>query len=485
MTWMNHLSARGGLAAGLLVVLALAFVLGMGLPQKGPKGDDRLPALELPPAGRSLSEVEWEQIAGLGADLPDRLPVYRVVEGAAGEEAARALADRFGLRAPVRCRDGVCMVTEGEHGEYRLWLNRDGTFSYVTEGRWPEAVPGVEGPGSDEQVAELADTFLRLRGLLPEDFSLWRVEASTAARGDDLEPRVVGKTVLYRRTVGGLPVYGVSRINVDVAVWHGRPQVVAVSSYWHPVRLHETLPLRPLPEALADLQAGRGAIDMPEGAGRARVERVSLAYWEDPKPERQPYLQPVYHFEGTAWGSDRAEPFVASLPALDPAVTYLPGEDTSGSERVPPPLVPEAPAASALVRGPEGDVSLGAASAGGFPAALRQALSVAVAHNLSYVSRPDLFEASIEVNIEHSRYTLDLTYAEPVRLAVALDSTPRRLERDRAGRTIIELDRLLVGACGEYLLVGCVLHGPEGYAVRFSVPYSSGACQGLDRLAGF
>lgn len=301
-----------------------------------------VPAI-FPPPGKGLPNVIWERAPQLGVNLPDRFAVYRVTKAKAGSDRAQALAQLFDIVAPVDCQAETCVVSTTDRS---MWLNGDGTYSYVTQGRWPEAQPDADASFPDQEAVALADSFLRKRALLPEGFTVWQVEPAIAVRGDNLKQQIVGKTVLYHRTLSGLPVYGVSRIAVDIARWQDQLAVVGVSSYYHPVEPYRTVPLRNVDSALADLEAGIGAVDLPDNAKRALAERVSLGYWEDPEPARQPFVQPVYHFEGTAWVGDQPQAFVANVAALDPSVTQRPA--TPASNSLATPLVPDTVPASAV-----------------------------------------------------------------------------------------------------------------------------------------
>ncbi|MCL6449793.1 MAG: hypothetical protein K6T75_00665 [Acetobacteraceae bacterium] len=456
-------------AAGLALIAAVAV---MAL---GPGAGRAVPALQLPPVGRSLPPVTWEHADTLGEGLPDRCPVYRVAPQRAGPEEARRLAALLGLEGPVESKGPIYVVSDGAR---QLVVNRDGTFSYVTPGRWPEPLPSAADPCSDAEAVALAGSFLRERGLLPAEFQPSRVEPAVAARGDDLAERVVGKTVLYRRAIGGLPVLGVSRIDVDVARCNGGLEVVGVSSYWRRLEPYRTMPLRGVASALSELVAGRGAIDLPEGADRARVERVTLAYWESPNPERQPYLHPVYHFEGTAWVEGEPRPFVANVAALDPEVTQ---EHAEAPQAAPVAVVAGAPSSGAVVRGgqPSG---LDPAALAGVAAALESALG-GFRGRVTASGPVAAVEAKVGAELGRAGKALDLAYSSAASLAPALDRVPQGLERDAAGRAIIRLRRLVVLPADEWLHFACLGGGEGAQGVIFAVPRGPGGAA-LERLMG-
>lgn len=428
-----------------------------------------VPAIQLPPPGKGAPDVIWERAPQLGVNLPDKFAVYRVTKAKAGPDHAQALAQLFGIAAPVDCQGETCVVSTADRS---LWLNGDGTFSYVTEGRWPEAQPGVDESLTDQEAVALADSFLGKRGLLPEGFSVWRVEPAIAVRGDNLKQQIVGKTVLYHRVLSDLPVYGVSRIAVDIARWKDQVAVVGVSSYYHPVEPYQILPLRSVDSALADLETGVGTIDLPDNAKRALVERVSLGYWEDPEPARQPFVQPVYHFEGTAWVGDQPQPFVASIAALDPSVTRRPATPMSNS--IATPLVPDTVPASAVAFHDGRSTSLDSQARQTVPGALVAALEGSRA-NVVAVGPASQIEAKVKSQIGVIPNALEIAYPAQVQLALTLDYTPRGLKKDGAQRSVIALDRLIVLVIDGSLHLACLSDSdPQGDGVIFTIPCSPG-----------
>lgn len=428
-----------------------------------------VPAIQFPPPGKSLPDVIWERAPQLGVNLPDKFTVYRVTKAKAGPDHAQALAQLFDIAAPVDCQGETCVVGTADRS---MWVNGDGTFSYVTQGRWPEAQPDADESFTDQEAVALADSFLTKRGLLPEGFSVWRVEPAIAVRGDNLKQQTVGKTVLYHRTLSDLPVYGVSRIAVDIARWKDQVTVVGVSSYYHPVEPYQTLPLRSVDSALADLEAGIGTIDLPDNANRALVEGVSLGYWEDPKPARQPFVQPVYHFEGTAWVGDQSQPFVASVAALDSSVTQRPA--TPASNSIATPLVPDTVPASAVAFHDGRSTSLDAQARQTVPGALLAALEGSPADMVA-MGPASQVEAKVKSQIGVISI-LEVAYPAPVQLALTLDDAPRGLIKDGARRSVITLDRLVVLVVEDSLHLACLPgNDPKGYGVILRIPRGPGS----------
>ncbi|MGQ9683115.1 MAG: hypothetical protein ACUVX9_11295 [Anaerolineae bacterium] len=259
-----------------------------------------------------------------------------------------------------------------------------------------------------------------------------------------------------------------SRIDVDVARIDGELQVVGATSCWHPVAAVAAMPLRSVESALADLQAGKGAIDAPEGAKRLVVESVVLAYWEDPVPARQPYVQPVYHFEGTAWVGGERQPLGATASALDPSVLQpLPTSDAGAAAE---PIVPEAALSRAEIVHEGQRTPMSAEAQSGLAAALSTALKGARGRIVGFAPVQG-FTVKAETALEASTTALDVTYAAPVEMSLSLENMPKRLETDSAGRYSLTISRLIVEEAGKLLLFTCLPPDEEyAYGVGFDIP---------------
>lgn len=430
------------LSAVTVAVLILAVAVGVTQPWSG----QALPALELPGAGRPFPEqLTWEWPGDLGAELPGSVLVYRTASPDSGLDRARELAGLFDIPAqPFRAEGRAYAAVDGR----RCWVNRDGTFSYLDDARWPHAE--ISFNLTSAELAELATGYLRSRSLLPAEFSVWSVEPATISYADSLGEQIVGWTVMFRRRLNGLPVLGASSISVDVTEVDGLPAVVGVSSYWRPMNPYRELPLRSVTEAVGELVRGAGAIDMPELAVSAQINDVSLAYWEHPVVDEQPYLQPVYHFTGWAELNDgRVHPFSGSVPALCPSVI---ARSAARQPAAALPVIPDdLPAEAWRIEGDE-RVSI-PESVAPFARALSRALSGAT---VEVVGDAPYDSVVSKLTATDSAPGLDIIYEEPVQLAVKLDRADSRTVVDAAGRAVLVADRLLVYWQGEYVYLGCL-----------------------------
>lgn len=94
----------------------------------------------------------------------------------------------------------------------------------------------------------------------------------------------------------------------------GEAGIVHFENNYHPVdyaQVH-TYPLRAPRDAWQILRGGEGYVASYDGDGQAVIRSVQLGYYDD--FEEQPYLQPVYVFEGD-------DDFVGYVSAIDP--TYI------------------------------------------------------------------------------------------------------------------------------------------------------------------
>lgn len=262
----------------LWIGAGIAFMLTVILSLTRPWTEPGIPALELARAGRPFPNrltLDWPP--DLGRELSPTVLVFRAGPGPSGLNRVRELGRLFDIHSEPFGAEGRFHVTTGDR---RCWVNKDGTFSYVDDARWPLQAIGLQLTA--DELVDLASGYLRSRDLLPVEFAVWGVEPATIGYGDDPDEHVVGWTVMFRRRLNGLPVLGVSRISVDITEIEGQPVVVGVSNYWRPMTPYKELPLKDIADAIDELRQGLGAIDMPEHAVSARIDRVSLAYWEHP-----------------------------------------------------------------------------------------------------------------------------------------------------------------------------------------------------------
>ena len=288
-----------------------------------------IPELDLPRAGSeypaSVEYVVSATIAVEAASIPATAPVYEYVDRVPSAEDAARIASELGV-------NGEASVESG-----RYWV-ADGTLKFsmeTTTGRWtfideermwtvPPDDPS-ELPSEDDAVSVASAELGRL-GLLADDVIYSHVTNATVSAvgvgeegaASDPTARVISRQVFFGRLLDGLPVEGPSRIVVGVGS-HG--DIVGVIMNMKAVSHFKDLPLRSVEEALADVLVGSSQTDIRSEAVRATIDHVHLALYEDTGDgSEQPFLQPVYVFDGTEEDSTtegmQTRSFTAIVPAL-------------------------------------------------------------------------------------------------------------------------------------------------------------------------
>lgn len=164
----------------------------------------------------------------------------------------------------------------------------------------------------EAQAKEMALDYLARRRLLPDDFGPVTVKAGSSqaeyskGTGQQSYKFITSLHIVLGREIDGVPVAG-PRNTLRVTIGDG-PEVVAVRKLWPDVRPGETVPLRPIGQAMEDLRQGRHSGIHPRshsGAVAALVEKAELNYWVGESP--QEYAMPVYAMSGVYLDADGQE----------------------------------------------------------------------------------------------------------------------------------------------------------------------------------
>lgn len=254
-----------------------------------------------PGAGFAPSQVEVrDSVKAFVA--PQTWPVMQVEGSVVSQSTVAQLADKLGLVSPS--------ISVGDHGalasdaHWQLQFTRadDATCfilisSDYLQGSYQKGVATGERilslPTSDE-ARRIADDYLEGLGLLS---GLQFVDASPKTIQDTSRgsvPTSIG--VCYRPLVNGAVVEGPGA-KVVVIIGENNQILVLHHLVQNWVEVGATN-IRPVTEALADIQAGRG-VPPPEDWERVVVENVHLASYAEPSPLGKTQLKPVYVFEAT------------------------------------------------------------------------------------------------------------------------------------------------------------------------------------------
>lgn len=246
------------------------------------------------------------------AQLPKEAMVYRYISVDLGQSEVLALASKFDLPtssvSSFKGTDGESYdVTAGDRhltvdastGE---WDYLDGARVYRTPIADQSLVP------SDELAREAAEKEIARLNLGRDGLEFVGVGRNMVS------DQVVCKVVLFGQRINGALVAGASSIQVSVGE-AGR--IAGVINGMRPIAPYKVLELRPVAQALDEIERGECRSNMPDNATSASLDAVELAYFESSDPlTDQPYLQPVYRFTGKATTPSGETDFTAVAPAL-------------------------------------------------------------------------------------------------------------------------------------------------------------------------
>ena len=248
------------------------------------------------------------------SNLPKQILVYKFVGPGDPLTETSKISNIFGIEGEIKEQNvikGYFVRKENKNLQYYSDSHEwdvcldEAEESYSTE----------EFTISKEEAIEVSKNFLAKYDLLPAEFDT--VVVSERSHGFKLtgDYKLIGYGVYFYRKVNSLKVYGVSRIIVEV---RGEGKVVRVCNYYKEVESYKIAELKPVQNAISELNNNNALINIPQEAASASIEKIELAYWEDTRSvEEQPYLQPVYVFTGTTIIDGIPYQFNAFVPAIE------------------------------------------------------------------------------------------------------------------------------------------------------------------------
>lgn len=273
----------------------------------------KIPALLLPQSGSAIDDIDYIFEADTSS-LPKEASVFKFKQVDITDSDVHLIASKFGLQGKAKLspggqyglRDGNCFLMVDKHSGKYLFIDESLTDFDIITG-------SVKLP-SDEEVVTIAKNYLQNLGLLREDFvSVGLGEITT---GPDTNSKVIAKKVFFYRQLDNQPVLGVSRIVVTVG---HNGEIASVDKLFKEVSEVYKYPLRPIDEAMVDVRNNKGKTDLDEQSRIAKINKVEVMYWEDAgSVEDQPYIQPVYRFEGDVVKDDgTVDKFHVVVSAID------------------------------------------------------------------------------------------------------------------------------------------------------------------------
>ncbi|MBH8560983.1 hypothetical protein I8748_02115 [Nostoc sp. CENA67] len=308
----------------VLTIILGACTISYGSPYR--KFDSKIPALILAQPKRVELSVTYELAIPeqVISNLPKEATVYKFVSKQISEQDFRSLSSKFGMKGqpksdndrPDHKGDSLLLLNEGTK---RLLLNtQTGTWKYRDDSKIFQST-GANNIPSDAEVSRIATEYLKTNGWLPPDFQFQTVTAVTEELSNlSQTPKVIGKSAYFYRYIAGQPVYGVSRIIVDVG---NQGEVVGVSKFYKEIEDAGKQPLKTVDQAFKEAKQKKGTVttDNPK-LKNALIKDVKIKYWEDSGSiDDQPFLQPVYAFKAEGKVNEKTEEFEVIIPAIENA----------------------------------------------------------------------------------------------------------------------------------------------------------------------
>jgi hypothetical protein len=225
--------------------------------------------------------------------------VYQVKPPEVTVEKVTEIGRRLGFQGEAKVGTEVVFMADesgGETRDFMVYIN-SGAVKYgfardsYMDKLYPLTPPTLP---SEEEAKEIATQFLAQVGLLPPGAYASKVMPGGGAGGDGGAYYVTHLLVRFTWEIDGVPATGTT---LSVRIGDGG-EVVQVDRVWRETEPYKEVSIRSPQEAYQELIAGEGSCPVPSGCQKMVVEKISLAYWIEPRIEKQEYVVPVYEFKG-------------------------------------------------------------------------------------------------------------------------------------------------------------------------------------------
>jgi len=242
--------------------------------------------------------------------------VYKFIQPNITESSVAELAQKLKIYGEIKYepRHGVYSIRDGSK---LLWVEtKTGKWSYQNQSKAYKAGENDSlNLPSDEQAKVIAIQQIQDLGLPVDEFKVADVTKFTEEGAPGKPVKTLSKAVFLYRQIDNKSILGVSRIIILIG---DNGEVAGVSKYYKETQPYNCYPLKPFEKAFDELKNGRASNNISGKANHAIIKNVELRYWEDAGPiSDQPFLQPVYLFEGETTIDGKTETFDAIVPAIE------------------------------------------------------------------------------------------------------------------------------------------------------------------------
>lgn len=193
-----------------------------------------------------------------------------------------------------------------------LLLYNNGSYMYRSNNKEDKAINL-----SDDSCIEIAESFLKENGLLPDEFSYSGIGYDTLTDLSHPEDEIIiAKQIYFCRNIDNIEVDGNSKIYVSI---DGNGEISeAYSAYQNvdkKVPVNEVIGLEEAVDKVLDL---KGFIAVEENADKVVLENAEIIYWEDSAEfSTNSTIQPVYKITGKSY---QGETIIGEFEAIESAV---------------------------------------------------------------------------------------------------------------------------------------------------------------------
>lgn len=298
----------------------------------------KVPPPTLPAAvtSKNLSFV-LDTVDGKLPSLATVLPIYKFdtqTSGLLNADQAKSLAASFGFgTAPSILNSNTYQFVDPHNPGQSLTVNIVSKNFSLTSDYTNPTISKVPPADPFDTVIVNARAILKSHSLLADDLTSStatvtpvKLSGTNLVRATSTSDANYVRVDIWRSGVGSYQIVGPSKdqalINLILASGSSSNALVGLSyTYWpFSASNYATYPLLTVAKAFDELKSGQAALISPSKASftDVRIQNISLAYFEDAR--FQPYLQPIYLFDGIAVPQGGAETTVRFyLPAVDPS----------------------------------------------------------------------------------------------------------------------------------------------------------------------
>jgi hypothetical protein len=269
-------------------------------------------------------KVEESKVS-LTISLPsskEETEVYKIdtKKGFTQEQQNKIIA-YFAIPNPERTQSGKTMIIENLQAGTRLDLNgTEGKFTYRFNFARDPSFPGSKVILEKNQSIEAAERILKNIGVFPKDLDSKNSVVNYLAFSADKKinsnlGQANGVDILIPRKFG---YSSLGQLPVRVLLAGAGDKIIELDYFYSPsLEPASPYPILNSDKAWEGFRKGGSFTQEKKEFTSATVEKMYLAYWES--KNFQPYIQPVWVFEGKGTTKGLTEPFQALLPAVSPS----------------------------------------------------------------------------------------------------------------------------------------------------------------------